>query len=139
MDGRSKSVVVAFVVAMAVGLVAEAAHKGSGKAGRRIGRSSRRATGSKRRLVPTRTRPSASSHKLRGSGAVTRRTYGYGAGGTFDTTENSVPGGARARRRLRYDSPGDDTFGPRRRLYDSPGDDTFVPRPRLYDSPGDDT
>ena len=35
MSGHRKSVVVTFVVAMAVGVVAEARHKGAGKAGRR--------------------------------------------------------------------------------------------------------
>jgi hypothetical protein len=49
-------------------------------------------------------------------GSAAHGANAYGAGGTFDTTENGFT-----------------SINPKRGLYDSPGDDY------LYDSPGDDT
>ena len=109
MSGHRKSVVVTFVVAMAVGVVAEARHKGAGKAGRRSGQ---------RRVHRS---------KLRGSGA----------GGALPATRKHILGAAEnrdhARLRLRYDSPGNDKIKPRRLTQHKTG------KPSFYDSRGDDT
>ena len=94
MNGRSKSVVMAFAVAMAVGLVAEARGVRSRNASRSTGqrRVSRTTTGTR----STRRAP-AYGHKL-------GKRNGYDSPG--DDTFKS--------RRLRYDSPGDDILKSRR-------------------------
>ena len=119
MNGRSKSVVMAVALAMAVGLVAEAG-------------------GSRRKTTKRRTSKQRVSRTTTGNRGTRRATacgHKPGARKLYDSPGDDTfkPG------RLRYDSPGDDTFKPGQRLYDSPGDDTFkAPRVR-YDSPGDDT
>ena len=129
MNGRSKSVVVAFAMAMAVGLVAEA--------GRSRRNTTKRHTSRKGLSQPgSGTRSSGLSQP--GSGTRSSGgTRGYGHKPTARKLHDSPGNDKFTRGRRRYDSPGNDEF--RRKLWDSPGDDTFKSRRLRYDSPGDDT
>ena len=101
MNGRSKSVVVTFVVAMAVGVVAEACQKGSGKAGRRIGQ---------RRVHRSSSGTGAGTHRRVGKHILKRVACRYGH---------------KTARRLLQDSAGKDKIKPRRLRHDSPGNDIY--------------
>ena len=97
MNGHRTSVVVAFAVAMAVGLVAEGREFGPGKAGRHIGQ---------RRVRRTRTGTAARSRKR--VGKLIRKPGSR-------IIDNGDAGFTRGKRVTKpWDSPGDDTFKPGR-------------------------
>ena len=152
MNGRSKSVVMAFAMAMAVGLVGEARASGPGKGGRRTAnqRVSRSSKGTSERspkrvgtLIGGRS-AKAQGILVGGSDTLKCGRVGYDRNDHSDVARKIgifAPGdwGIRRGGASPYDSPGDDTFKSRQLRYDSPGDDTFKSRRLRYDSPGDDT
>ena len=155
MDGRSKSVVVAVAMAMAVGLVGEARESGPGEAGRRTAnqRVSRGSKGTSERGAKAQgilvggsdtLKCGRGAHAQNGDQDFKSRRVGYGRNDHSDVARKIgifSPGdwGIRRGGASPYDSPGDDTFKSRQLRYDSPGDDTFKSRRLRYDSPGDDT
>ena len=129
MNGRSKSVVMAVALAMAVGLVAEAG-------------------GSRRKTTKRRTskqRVSRTTTRNRATRRVTTGRLKPGGRKLYDSPGDDIFVGKGSVTRKRgkpslYDSPGDDTYKPGRLRYDSPGNDKFASGKRsLNDSDGDDT